>query len=243
MKKKKVNIKKPVVLVVIGILIIIGIIGIFKTKKQDGVVKENTELSNLERNGLNSFVENLQEYTLINTEHYTKNEQEIEYAVNEYIKTNSTSINGEVILEKIKTIFGDKTEITEEEVNSYLRMRGIINLEDNTLMGNLEDHKTKGKTFANLKEVNKIGENNYKLILDVVETVDIEKLRNYYMNPEVNKNNLDLTQLENPEYMENLDLSEYLNKENYQEIANSIKSLIIEIEVQKENIIITNFEV
>ncbi len=243
MKKKKVNIKKPVVLVVIGILIIIGIIGIFKTKKQDGVVKENTELSNLERNGLNSFVENLQEYTLINTEHYTKNEQEIEYAVNEYIKTNSTSINGEVILEKIKTIFGDKTEITEEEVNSYLRMRGIINLEDNTLMGNLEDHKTKGKTFANLKEVKKIGENNYKLILDVVETVDIEKLRNYYMNPEVNKNNLDLTQLENPEYMENLDLSEYLNKENYQEIANSIKSLIIEIEVQKENIIITNFEV
>lgn len=243
MKKKKVNIKKPVVLVVIGILIIIGIIGIFKIKKQDGVVKENTELSNLERNGLNSFVENLQEYTLINTEHYTKNEQEIEYAVNEYIKTNSTSINGEVILEKIKTIFGDKTEITEEEVNSYLRMRGIINLEDNTLMGNLEDHKTKGKTFANLKEVKKIGENNYKLILDVVETVDIEKLRNYYMNPEVNKNNLDLTQLENPEYMENLDLSEYLNKENYQEIANSIKSLIIEIEVQKENIIITNFEV
>lgn len=243
MKKKKVNIKKPVVLVVIGILIIIGIIGIFKTKKQDGVVKENTELSNLERNGLNSFVENLQEYTLINTEHYTKNEQEIEYAVNEYIKTNSTSINGEVILEKIKTIFGDKTEITEEEVNSYLRMRGIINLEDNTLMGNLEDHKTKGKTFANLKEVKKIGENNYKLILDVVETVDIEKLRNYYMNPEVNKNNLDLTQLENPEYMEKLDLSEYLNKENYQEIANSIKSLIIEIEVQKENIIITNFEV
>ena len=101
MKKKKVNIKKPVVLVVIGILIIIGIIGIFKTKKQDGVVKENTELSNLERNGLNSFVENLQEYTLINTEHYTKNEQEIEYAVNEYIKTNSTSINGEVILEKM----------------------------------------------------------------------------------------------------------------------------------------------
>lgn len=243
MKKKKVNIKKPVVLVVIGILIIIGIVGIFKTKKQDGVVKENTELSNLERNGLNSFVENLQEYTLINTEHYTKNEQEIEYAVNEYIKTNSTSINGEVVLEKIKTIFGDKTEITEEEVNSYLRMRGIINLEDNTLMGNLEDHKTKGKTFANLKEVKKIGENNYKLILDVVETVDIEKLRNYYMNPEVNKNNLDLTQLENPEYMENLDLSEYLNKENYQEIANSIKSLIIEIEVQKENIIITNFEV
>jgi len=243
MKKKKVNIKKPVVLVVIGILIIIGIVGIFKIKKQDGVVKENTELSNLERNGLNSFVENLQEYTLINTEHYTKNEQEIEYAVNEYIKTNSTSINGEVILEKIKTIFGDKTEITEEEVNSYLRMRGIINLEDNTLMGNLEDHKTKGKTFANLKEVKKIGENNYKLILDVVETVDIEKLRNYYMNPEVNKNNLDLTQLENPEYMENLDLSEYLNKENYQEIANSIKSLIIEIEVQKENIIITNFEV
>lgn len=243
MKKKKVNIKKTVVLVVIGILIIIGIIGIFKTKKQDGVVKENTELSNLERNGLNSFVENLQEYTLINTEHYTKNEQEIEYAVNEYIKTNSTSINGEVILEKIKTIFGDKTEITEEEVNSYLRMRGIINLEDNTLMGNLEDHKTKGKTFANLKEVKKIGENNYKLILDVVETVDIEKLRNYYMNPEVNKNNLDLTQLENPEYMENLDLSEYLNKENYQEVANSIKSLIIEIEVQKENIIITNFEV
>lgn len=243
MKKKKVNIKKPVVLVVIGILIIIGIVGIFKTKKQDGVVKENTELSNLERNGLNSFVENLQEYTLINTEHYTKNEQEIEYAVNEYIKTNSTSINGEVILEKIKTIFGDKTEITEEEVNSYLRMRGIINLEDNTLMGNLEDHKTKGKTFANLKEVKKIGENNYKLILDVVETVDIERLRNYYMNPEVNKNNLDLTQLENPEYMENLDLSEYLNKENYQEVANSIKSLIIEIEVQKENIIITNFEV
>lgn len=243
MKKKKVNIKKPVVLVVIGILIIIGIVGIFKTKKQDGVVKENTELSNLERNGLNSFVENLQEYTLINTEHYTKNEQEIEYAVNEYIKTNSTSINGEVVLEKIKTIFGDKTEITEEEVNSYLRMRGIINLEDNTLIGNLEDHKTKGKTFANLKEVKKIGENNYKLILDVVETVDIEKLRNYYMNPEVNKNNLDLTQLENPEYMENLDLSEYLNKENYQEIANSIKSLIIEIEVQKENIIITNFEV
>lgn len=243
MKKKKVNIKKPVVLVVIGILIIIGIIGIFKTKKQDGVVKENTELSNLERNGLNSFVENLQEYTLINTEHYTKNEQEIEYAVNEYIKTNSTSINGEVVLEKIKTIFGDKTEITEEEVNSYLRMRGIINLEDNTLIGNLEDHKTKGKTFANLKEVKKIGENNYKLILDVVETVDIEKLRNYYMNPEVNKNDLDLTQLENPEYMENLDLSEYLNKENYQEVANSIKSLIIEIEVQKENIIITNFEV
>lgn len=243
MKKKKVNIKKPVVLVVIGILIIIGIIGIFKIKKQDGVVKENTELSNLERNGLNSFVENLQEYTLINTEHYTKNEQEIEYAVNEYIKTNSTSINGEVILEKIKTIFGDKTEITEEEVNSYLRMRGIVNLEDNTLIGNLEDHKTKGKTFANLKEVKKIGENNYKLILDVVETVDIERLRNYYMNPEVNKNNLDLTQLENPEYMENLDLSEYLNKENYQEIANSIKSLIIEIEVQKENIIITNFEV
>lgn len=243
MKKKKVNIKKPVVLVVIGILIIIGIVGIFKTKKQDDVVKENTELSNLERNGLNSFVENLQEYTLINTEHYTKNEQEIEYAVNEYIKTNSTSINGEVVLEKIKTIFGDKTEITEEEVNSYLRMRGIINLEDNTLIGNLEDHKTKGKTFANLKEVKKIGENNYKLILDVVETVDIEKLRNYYMNPEVNKNNLDLTQLENPEYMENLDLSEYLNKENYQEVANSIKSLIIEIEVQKENIIITNFEV
>lgn len=243
MKKKKVNIKKPVVLVVIGILIIIGIVGIFKTKKQDGVVKENTELSNLERNGLNSFVENLQEYTLINTEHYTKNEQEIEYAVNEYIKTNSTSINGEVVLEKIKTIFGDKTEITEEEVNSYLRMRGIINLEDNTLIGNLEDHKTKGKTFANLKEVKKIGENNYKLILDVVETVDIERLRNYYMNPEVNKNNLDLTQLENPEYMENLDLSEYLNKENYQEVANSIKSLIIEIEVQKENIIITNFEV
>lgn len=243
MKKKKVNIKKPVVLVVIGILIIIGIVGIFKTKKQDGAVKENTELSNLERNGLNSFVENLQEYTLINTEHYTKNEQEIEYAVNEYIKTNSTSINGEVILEKIKTIFGDKTEITEEEVNSYLRMRGIVNLEDNTLIGNLEDHKTKGKTFANLKEVKKIGENNYKLILDVVETVDIERLRNYYMNPEVNKNNLDLTQLENPEYMENLDLSEYLNKENYQEVANSIKSLIIEIEVQKENIIITNFEV
>lgn len=243
MKKKKVNIKKPVVLVVIGILIIIGIVGIFKTKKQDGAVKENTELSNLERNGLNSFVENLQEYTLINTEHYTKNEQEIEYAVNEYIKTNSTSINGEVILEKIKTIFGDKTEITEEEVNSYLRMRGIINLEDNTLIGNLEDHKTKGKTFANLKEVKKIGENNYKLILDVVETVDIERLRNYYMNPEVNKNDLDLTQLENPEYMENLDLSEYLNKENYQEVANSIKSLIIEIEVQKENIIITNFEV
>lgn len=243
MKKKKVNIKKPVVLVVIGILIIIGIVGIFKTKKQDGVVKENTELSNLERNGLNSFVENLQEYTLINTEHYTKNEQEIEYAVNEYIKTNSTSINGEVVLEKIKTIFGDKTEITEEEVNSYLRMRGIINLEDNTLIGNLEDHKTKGKTFANLKEVKKIGENNYKLILDVVETVDIERLRNYYMNPEVNKNNLDLTQLENPEYMEKLDLSEYLNKENYQEVANSIKSLIIEIEVQKENIIITNFEV
>lgn len=243
MKKKKVNIKKPVVLVVIGILIIIGIVGIFKTKKQDGVVKENTELSNLERNGLNSFVENLQEYTLINTEHYTKNEQEIEYAVNEYIKTNSTSINGEVVLEKIKTIFGDKTEITEEEVNSYLRMRGIVNLEDNTLIGNLEDHKTKGKTFANLKEVKKIGENNYKLILDVVETVDIERLRNYYMNPEVNKNNLDLTQLENPEYMENLDLSEYLNKENYQEVANSIKSLIIEIEVQKENIIITNFEV
>lgn len=243
MKKKKVNIKKPVVLVVIGILIIIGIIGIFKTKKQDDVVKENTELSNLERNGLNSFVENLQEYTLINTEHYTKNEQEIEYAVNEYIKTNPTSINGEVILEKIKTIFGDKTEITEEEVNSYLRMRGIINLEDNTLMGNLEDHKTKGKTFANLKEVKKIGENNYKLILDVVETVDIEKLRNYYMNPEVNKNNLDLTQLENPEYMENLDLSEYLNKENYQEIANSIRKLTLEIEVQKENIIITNFEV
>lgn len=243
MKKKKVNIKKPVVLVVIGILIIIGIVGIFKTKKQDGVVKENTELSNLERNGLNSFVENLQEYTLINTEHYTKNEQEIEYAVNEYIKTNSTSINGEVVLEKIKTIFGDKTEITEEEVNSYLRMRGIINLEDNTLIGNLEDHKTKGKTFANLKEVKKIGENNYKLILDVVETVDIERLRNYYMNPEVNKNNLDLTQLENPEYMENLDLSEYLNKENYQEVANSIKSLIIEIEVQKGNIIITNFEV
>lgn len=243
MKKKKVNIKKPVVLVVIGILIIIGIVGIFKIKKQDGVVKENTELSNLERNGLNSFVENLQEYTLINTEHYTKNEQEIEYAVNEYIKTNSTSINGEVVLEKIKTIFGDKTEITEEEVNSYLRMRGIINLEDNTLIGNLEDHKTKGKTFANLKEVKKIGENNYKLILDVVETVNIEKLRNYYMNPEVNKNNLDLTQLENPEYMENLDLSEYLNKENYQEVANSIKSLIIEIEVQKENIIITNFEV
>lgn len=243
MKKKKVNIKKPVVLVVIGILIIIGIVGIFKTKKQDDVVKENTELSNLERNGLNSFVENLQEYTLINTEHYTKNEQEIEYAVNEYIKTNSTSINGEVVLEKIKTIFGDKTEITEEEVNSYLRMRGIINLEDNTLIGNLEDHKTKGKTFANLKEVKKIGENNYKLILDVVETVDIERLRNYYMNPEVNKNNLDLTQLENPEYMEKLDLSEYLNKENYQEVANSIKSLIIEIEVQKENIIITNFEV
>ncbi len=50
MKKKKVNIKKPVVLVVIGILIIIGIVGIFKIKKQDGVVKENTELSNLERN-------------------------------------------------------------------------------------------------------------------------------------------------------------------------------------------------
>lgn len=243
MKKKKVNIKKPVVLVVIGILIIIGIVGIFKIKKQDGVVKENTELSNLERNGLNSFVENLQEYTLINTEHYTKNEQEIEYAVNEYIKTKSTNINGEVVLEKIKTIFGDKTEITEEEVNSYLRMRGIVNLEDNTLIGNLEDHKTKGKTFANLKEVKKIGENNYKLILDVVETVDIERLRNYYMNPEVNKNNLDLTQLENPEYMENVDLSEYLNKENYQEIANSIKSLIIEIEVQKENIIITNFEV
>lgn len=243
MKKKKVNIKKTVVLVVIGILIIIGIVGIFKTKKQDGAVKENTELSNLERNGLNSFVENLQEYTLINTEHYTKNEQEIEYAVNEYIKTNSTSINGEAILEKIKTIFGDKIEITEEEVNSYLRMRGIVNLEDNTLIGNLEDHKTKGKTFANLKEVKKIGENNYKLILDVVETVDIERLRNYYMNPEVNKNNLDLTQLENPEYMENLDLSEYLNKENYQEVANSIKSLIIEIEVQKENIIITNFEV
>lgn len=243
MKKKKVNIKKTVALVVIGILIIIGIVGIFKTKKQDGAVKENTELSNLERNGLNSFVENLQEYTLINTEHYTKNEQEIEYAVNEYIKTNSTSINGEAILEKIKTIFGDKIEITEEEVNSYLRMRGIVNLEDNTLIGNLEDHKTKGKTFANLKEVKKIGENNYKLILDVVETVDIERLRNYYMNPEVNKNNLDLTQLENPEYMENLDLSEYLNKENYQEVANSIKSLIIEIEVQKENIIITNFEV
>lgn len=243
MKKKKVNIKKPVVLVVIGILIIIGIVGIFKIKKQDGVVKENTELSNLERNGLNSFVENLQEYTLINTEHYTKNEQEIEYAVNEYIKTNSTSINGEAILEKIKTIFGDKIEITEEEVNSYLRMRGIVNLEDNTLIGNLEDHKTKGKTFANLKEVKKIGENNYKLILDVVETVDIEKLRNYYMNPEVNKNNLDLTQLENPEYMENLDLSEYLNKENYQEIANSIRKLTLEIEVQKGNIIITNFEV
>ena len=79
--------------------------------------------------------------------------------------------------------------------------------------------------------------------MDVVETVDIERLRNYYMNPEVNKNNLDLTQLENPEYMEKLDLSEYLNKENYQEVANSIKSLIIEIEVQKENIIITNFEV
>lgn len=243
MKKKKVNIKKTVVLVVIGILIIIGIVGIFKTKKQDGAVKENTELSNLERNGLNSFVENLQEYTLINTEHYTKNEQEIEYAVNEYIKTNSTSINGEAILEKIKTIFGDKIEITEEEVNSYLRMRGIVNLEDNTLIGNLEDHKTKGKTFANLKEVKKIGENNYKLILDVVETVDIEKLRNYYMNPEVNKNNLDLTQLENPEYMENLDLSEYLNKENYQEIANSIRKLTLEIEVQKGNIIITNFEV
>lgn len=243
MKKKKVNIKKTVVLVVIGILIIIGIVGIFKTKKQDDAVKENTELSNLERNGLNSFVENLQEYTLINTEHYTKNEQEIEYAVNEYIKTNSTSINGEAILEKIKTIFGDKIEITEEEVNSYLRMRGIVNLEDNTLIGNLEDHKTKGKTFANLKEVKKIGENNYKLILDVVETVDIEKLRNYYMNPEVNKNNLDLTQLENPEYMENLDLSEYLNKENYQEIANSIRKLTLEIEVQKGNIIITNFEV
>ena len=63
------------------------------------------------------------------------------------------------------------------------------------------------------------------------------------MNPEVNKNNLDLTQLENPEYMENLDLSEYLNKENYQEIANSIRKLTLEIEVQKENIIITNFEV
>ena len=79
--------------------------------------------------------------------------------------------------------------------------------------------------------------------MDVVETVDTERLRNYYMNPEVNKNNLDLTQLENPEHMEKLDLSEYLNKENYQEVANSIKSLIIEIEVQKENIIITNFEV
>jgi hypothetical protein len=79
--------------------------------------------------------------------------------------------------------------------------------------------------------------------LDIVSDVDLDYIRSYYSNPDRN-GTIDFTNLNENNDATNVDLSLYLTKDNYKELAKGyIKKLTITLKYENNNFKLLNYKV
>lgn len=248
---KKVNKNKIIGIAAILIIIIISIVVIFIiVNNNNKYIDKNIECSELEKISLETFVKNTKVENLIETVvDQNKEEIKIRYAINQYLNQNQDvqSINLEEIINIYENIFGKNEETTIEKIGiNLMNVRGIVfnnqtqqyekQFSNSYDINNIEDQK-----YKTITAVKKLKDNQYILTLDIVESINIEELKNYYFNIEnAQKANIDINELNQLD--ENTsDLYKYLNQENYKKIAIEIKTIDVTIKVENSKIIIENF--
>lgn len=247
MKKseKKVNRNRIIGIAVVLILIIVILVAVNITNNNKNV-EQGMDCSGLEKIALENFVENSKIENLIQTAtSQDKEDTKVQYAINQYLSENSIEdIRVEDILKSYENIFGENKELTLEKIETTLVTRNGIVRNSQTAQYEKQFNNMNGNELSKFKAVTAIKtieKNKYMVTVDVVEFVNIEALRNYYLNFEnAQKANVNMNEL--VEINENTeDLYKYLNKDNYKEISMEIKSIDVTVKVESNKIMIENF--
>lgn len=245
-KKLKKNKKSTLGIIAIIAIIIILIVLFYINKKEDKIFESKQECTELEEIALENYIQNINISMLQDTES-TLNQDEIKisYAINEYLKRNpNKKIDGEIL---VKGIYDEYSNIFEGNKENILTKIEEIMIREGIITLNPKNQKQEKQevtdtiiyenvnTFKTLDKVTKLGENEYKLTIDIVQEVNIDALKNYYMN---NREQLGIYN----EIINEQNWKQHINKKNYKESAKEIKQQTLIVKITDGKILITDIK-
>lgn len=222
---------KKLVITVIGtiILLIIAAIIIINILYSSG----NIECNNTEKMAIKYFIETIDANDL-KQKYVDSEDMKIKCAINSYKKKNFNGISYQEIKERYDEIFGPNEKITSDRIRIEVENNNTNTDENEKIIEGKES-----KAFQIITNCSKMKNNEVKIIIDIVEEVDEEKLRNYYSDPEKGVNIISEIDKRSPN--KKIDLTQYLNKDNYKELAVEVKELNLIAKFEDSGIRIVEF--
>ena len=237
-KKEKGKKGKKIGLILLLVIIVVLIILFVSYLKNDNNIIINNKLSKLEQISINKYINEIDIGKLLENYEIEEDKQvaKIQYIIDEYAQKNDKDIVPDEIYEKYKEIFITQ-ENEENDLMTKITEQSFRNEED--FLSHIN-----GENIIIVKEINRINEEEYEVKIDIAQNIRKEDIINYYQNlEEEQKNGIDILELYQDEENENepIDITKYINKDNYKQISNEIQSVKITIKIENDEMKILDF--
>ena len=237
-KKEKGKKGKKIGLLLLLVIIVVLIILFVSYLKNDNNIIINNKLSKLEQISINKYINEIDIGKLLENYEIEEDKQvaKIQYIIDEYAQKNDKDIVPDEIYEKYKEIFITQ-ENEENDLMTKITEQSFRNEED--FLSHIN-----GENIIIVKEINRINEEEYEVKISIAQNIRKEDIINYYQNlEEEQKNGIDILELYQDEENENepIDITKYINKDNYKQISNEIQSVKITIKIENDEMKILDF--